>query len=151
MANSLDALIADLKRFDGRKEVVKQLRAEIRKPVPVVRKAIRARALATLPKGGGLNKWVAATRISAQIKLSGRSAGVRLKGGRNSTGGRSDIRSIDRGRLRAPTYGHRGRKAWHTQKVTPGFFTKPTTETDEWRKAALAAVDKALDTIRRGR
>lgn len=151
MASSLDALIRDLRKFDGRKEVVKALRKEIRKPVPKVRKAIRKRARTTLPKAGGLNKWVASTRITAQIKLSGRSAGVRLKGGRNSTGARSDIRAIDRGRVRAPTYGKRNPNSWHTVKVTPGFFTTPAAETDEWRKAALKAVDQALDTIRRGR
>lgn len=150
MPNSLDALIRDLKKFDDSREVVRQLRKEIRKPVPVVRKAIRRRALTTLPKGGGLNKWVAATRITAQVKLSGRSAGVRLRGGRNSTGSRSDIRAIDRGRVRAPTYGRRNPNSWHTVKVPAGFFTRPTTETDEWRKSTLAAVDKALDTIRRG-
>ena len=151
MASSLDNLIRDLRKFDDRKEVVKQLRQEIRKPVPAVRKAIKARALETMPKAGGLNVWVSKTRMTVQIKLSGRAAGVRLKGGRNSTGGRSDIRAIDRGRLRAPSWGHRGKGAWHTQEVKAGFFTEPTTATKPWRDACVQAVDKALDVIRRGR
>lgn len=150
-SQSLDALIRDLRKFEDRKEVVKQLRKEIREPVPLVRKAIRGRALATLPHRGGLNAWVAKVRINVAIKLSGRSAGVRIRGGRNSTGGRTDTKAIDRGRVRAPSWGHRGRKAWHTVVVASGFFTKPATETDDWRNACVRAVDKALDVIRRGR
>jgi hypothetical protein len=150
MSSSLDALIRDLRTFEDRKEVVKQLRTEIRKPVPAVRKAIKARALDILPKAGGLGAWVSKTRMTVQIKLSGRSAGVRLKGGRNSSGGRSDIRAIDRGRVRAPSWGHRGKGAWHTQEVKAGFFTEPTTETKPWRDACVRAVDQALEVIRRG-
>lgn len=151
-SSSLDSLIRDLRTFVDRKEVVKQLRTEIRKPVPEVRKLIKARALATLPRGGGLNVWVSKTRITVQIKLSGRAAGVRLKGGRNSKGGgRTDTRAIDSGRVRAPSWGHRGKGAWHNQSVESGFFTKPTVATGPWRDSCVRAADKALDTIRRGR
>lgn len=150
-SNSLDALIRDLRTFVDRKPVIKELRTEIRKPVPAVRKEIKARALETLPKGGGLAVWVSKVRMTVQIQLSGRSAGVRLKGGRNSAGGRSDIRAIDRGRVRAPSWGHRGKGAWHTQTVKAGFFTEPTVSTPLWREACIRAVDKALDVIRRGR
>jgi hypothetical protein len=150
-SSSLDSLIRDLRKFDDRKEVVRQLRTEIRKPVPEVRKLIKARALATLPKGGGLNAWVSKIRITVQIKLEGRAAGVRLKGGRNSSGGRSDTKAIDSGKVRAPSWGHRGKGAWHNQSVTAGFFTKPTTATGPWRDACVRAADQALDVIRRGR
>jgi hypothetical protein len=148
---SLDDLIRDLRKFEGRKEVVKQLRKEIRKPVPAVRRVIKRRARTTLPKSGRLNKWAASTRITVKIKLAGRAAGVQLKGGRNSTGGRSDIKRLDKGRLRHPSWGRRGRGQWHTQDVMPGFFTSPATEIDQWRDAALKAVDEALEVIRRGR
>jgi hypothetical protein len=148
---SLDDLIRDLRKFEDRKTVVRELRREIRKPVPAVRREIRQRALDWLPRRGGLNRWVSRISITAKVRLSGRSAGIQLKGGRNSAGARADIRAIDRGKVRAPTYGHRGRRAWHNQTVPDGFFSHPATSTPAWRAACLAAVDKALATIRRGR
>lgn len=144
MSESLARLVADLRRFEGRKVVLAELRREIRKPVPAVRKAIRVRAVATLPHRGGLGTWVSRSSITVQVKTSGRSAGVRLKGGRNSKGGRSDIRAIDRGRLRARSW-RSGR--WHTQNVAPGFFTQPASAVDQWRDACVTAVDKALRSI----
>jgi hypothetical protein len=150
MAGSLAELVRDLKGFEARKEVTRQLRKELRAPIPGVRAAIRRRALATMPRRGGLNRWVAQVRVTAAVKFSGRSAGVRLKGGRNSTGGRSDIRAIDRGRVRAPSWGRRSRGAWHNQTVPAGFFTGPATEVDQWRDACVKAVDNALETISRG-
>jgi hypothetical protein len=147
---SLDDLIRDLRKFEGRREVVKQLRKEIRKPVPAVRRSIKQSALDTLPHRNGLNVWVSKTKVTAAIKLSGRSAGVKLKGGRNSLSKRSDIRRIDKGKVRAPSWGRRGPAAWHTQTVRAGFFTEPASNSHEWRKAALKAVDEALNTLRRG-
>jgi hypothetical protein len=150
VAGSLDQLVRDIRGFEGRREVLKALRARIRKPVPEIRKAIKARALDTLPGRGGLNVWVAAIRIGTTIKLSGRAAGVRLRGGRNSTGGRSDVKRIDRGRVRAPSWGRRTRGSWHTQTVPAGFFTKPAADVGPWRAECVAAVDEALEVIRRG-
>jgi hypothetical protein len=148
--DSIDRLLRDLQGFERRREVVKALRKEIRKPVPDVRKAIRRRALASLPKRGGLNRWAAKSRITAQVRVTARSMRVGLKAGRNSTGGRSDIRRMDKGRVRAPSWGHRGRGDWHTQRVTAGFVTEPSAERRQWRGAILDAVDSALATIRRG-
>jgi hypothetical protein len=148
---TLDQLIVDLRRFEARKDVVKELRKEIRKPVPAVRKAIKKRARATLPKSGGLNRWVASTRITAQVKLSGSAAGVRLRGARKSLKGKSDVNAINRGRVRHPSWGRRGRGQWHVQRVEPGFFTKPSAETDEWRKACVRALNQATEVVRRGR
>lgn len=148
---SLDDLIRDLKSFEDRKVLTKELRKEIRKPVPEVRKMIRRRALVIMPQRGGLNVYVSETKITAQVKLSGRSAGVRLKGGRNnSTGKKSDMRRIDQGKIRHPSWGRRGPGQWHTQTVPVGFFTGPAGEVETWRQAVLDAVDKSLVVIRRG-
>lgn len=146
----LDDLVRDLRRFDRRKAVTKALREKIRQPVPEVRRSIKARALATLPRRGGLNVWVSRTRVSAVIKLAGRSAGVTLKGSRKSLNDKSDLRRLDRGMVRAPSWGRRGSGDWHTQRVTPGFFTEPSTQTQAWRDACVAAVDEALEEIARG-
>jgi hypothetical protein len=148
---SIPDLVRDLRGFTGRRVLVRELRAEIRKPVDPIRLRIRAAALALLPHRGGLGVWVASSRITAQIRLSGRSAGVTLKGGRNSARGRSDIRAIDAGRVRAPSWGRRGPGAWHTQSVVPDFFSGPAGyDAGGWARAIDIAVDHALDTIRRG-
>ncbi len=155
---TFDELIRDLRKFDQRKDVVRALRKEIRKPVPKMRKSIRRRALDILPSAGGLNAWVAKARVGVTIKLSGRSAGVQLRGHRTAgaAGRRSaDTRAIDRGRVRAPAWGRKGAGQWHVQRVEDGYFSKAATDENRhfraWVDATKAAVDQALDTIRKGR
>lgn len=148
--NDLDALIRDVRTFQASQALLKQMRANIRRPVPKVRRAVKARAVATLPQRGGLGRWVASSRVTAQIRLSGRAAGVRLKAGRNSQGGRSDVNRIDQGKVRAPSWGRRTAAAWHSQTVTPGWFTKPATEIDQWREIAEQAITDAVGVIRGG-
>lgn len=150
MDGTLDELIRDLRTFEDRREVTREVRAELRTPVRTVRKAIRARAMVTLPTRGGLNRWVAQVQVSALVRVSGRSAKVTLQARRDSLNGRTDVAAIDRGRLRAPSWGRRGPGDWHNQRVPAGFFTKPATETDAWHEACVRAVDNAFDTIRRG-
>jgi hypothetical protein len=150
MAVSVDQLVRELRSFDGRREVVKAVGRGVRKGAPAVRKAIRAKALEILPSGGGLGKWVAQSRVTVQVRLSGRKAGVKLKGGRNSAGQRSDIKAIDNGRVRAPSWGRRGKGAWHVQAVPEGFFTETAAQATEWHDEVEAAVDEALNQIRRG-
>lgn len=142
---------AEIKGFDGRREVVKAIRKAIREPVPMIRKDIKGRALASLPRSGGLAAWVAASKVSASVKIKSRTVGLLLKGGRNSAGGRSDIKAIDRGRVRAPSWGRKGPGAWHTQTVTEGFFSLPASyRGPEVERVTTLAVDRAFDTIRRG-
>lgn len=146
--NELHQLARALKGFDTRGEIVKALRTEMRKPVPEVRKAIKAKAIATLPAAGGLNVWVSQIKITASVTLRGRAVGVRLRGGRRSDGGVTDVAAIDRGRLRHPSWGRRGRGQWHTQAVPPKFFTGPAgAAAPEWRAAAQTAVSKALEEV----
>lgn len=128
---------------DGR-TIPNQMAKEIRQAVPPIRKAVKANALAYLPSGGGLNVWVAKAGVRASIRRGPRSAGVSLVSGRNSQKKRSDIRAIDRGRVRAPTYGNR--KSWHLQTVKAGFFTDAVTGEgfEEFRAATIRAIDKAV-------
>lgn len=150
MAGTLDDLVRDLRKFEGKKEITRALRKRIREPLPAVRKAVKARALATLPQRGGLNRWVARTRVSAVIKLAGRAAGVRLKGSRANTKGKADLRRLDAGKVRHPSWGRRGATQWHTQSVPAQFFSGPATEVTQWRDACIEAVDDALKVIRNG-
>lgn len=150
-AESLRALARDLRGVEQRKEILMGLRKELRKPVPTVRKAIKATALARLPKAGGLNRWVAGTRVTASVRVSGGStAGVTMKGGRNSSGSRSDIRALDGGQVRAPSWGRRGKAAWHVQAVPAGFFSDTVADhSQEWQKATLDAVEKVVSGLAR--
>lgn len=147
---TLDDLIRDLRKFEGRREVTSQLRKEIRRPIPSVRAAVKRRALDVLPRGGGLNVWVSRTKVTAKIRLAGRAAGVQLKGSRKSAKDKSDLRRLDAGKVRHPSWGRRGGDQWHSQAVTPGFFTKPSAEVDQWRAAVERALDNAVEVIRRG-
>jgi hypothetical protein len=141
---------AELKAFDGRREVVKALRRAIREPVPAIRAAVSASALSTLPRRGGLGAWVAASKLSASVKVTGRIVGLLIKGGRSkSTGGRADVRAIDRGRVRHPSWGRRWEGQWHTQLVRPGYFTDAAAESaDVVERTTTDAVDRAFDQIR---
>lgn len=150
MATSVERLIAELRMFDARREIVNACARGIRKAVAPARRAIKNTARETMPQRGKLNVWVSRISILAQVRLTGRRAGVKLKGGRNSLGGRSDVAAIDRGRVRAPSWGHRNANSWHTVTVTPGFFTKTAAELPDWRENVDAEADQALEKLRRG-
>jgi hypothetical protein len=151
----IQTLVASLHAYSRGDAMLKELRAELRQPVPAVRRRIKGVALSTLPASGGLNAWVAATKITASVTLTGRRVVVRLRGGRSSVsnlrggskGGQSDIRAIDRGRVRHPSWGRRYRGQWFTQTVPEGFFTKTSAEAPEWGPAIDRAAAKALEGI----
>lgn len=148
--SDIDDLLRDLRDFEQRRVVLAQLRKRIRQPLPAVRRAVRARAIETLPRRGGLGRWVARARVSADLRTTGRSAGLTLRGSRKSLRDASDLRRIDAGRVRAPAWGRRGPGQWHTQAVRPGWFTEPAGEVDQWLDAVDDAVLDAALVIARG-
>lgn len=130
---------------DG-KTIIKEMRSEIRSAVPPFRVAVRRNALTTLPSSGGLNVWTSKTRIRAAIKTGFRTASIKLVGAKSSRGKKHDIRSLDRGRLRAPLFGNR--RFWHQQAVRPGFFSDASSEAVEaFRDATIKAIDKAVSKV----
>ena len=142
-------LAKELRNLDDRRAILSEVRRGILKPVPKIREAIKGKALATMPKRHGLNEWVAAARFAAHITMKARSLSVRMHGSRKSRYRQSDINAIDRGRVRAPSWGRRGPDMWHVQTVQPGFATK-TVMVDhfaEWRDAVDDAVHSALRRI----
>jgi hypothetical protein len=147
---TIEDLVRDLRGFDANAEVAKALKKELAKPVPSVVEEIRVHAEAILPGGNGLGEWVAESNITGVVKLSGRTASVKLRASRNSLGGKSDLKAIDRGRVMAPSWGRRKRGQWHLQLVVPGWFTDAPADTREWVAAIDRGVDEALDVIRRG-
>lgn len=150
MAVSFDEFRRELRAFEGRKAVLKELRAELRKPLPQLRKDVRAHAVSILPTSGGLGAWVAKSTITLSVRDRGRAAGVRIKGSRRSGKGKADLTRIDAGRVRHPSWGRKGAGQWHTQTVPTGFFTEPVGDVEQWRTAADTALERAFDQIRRG-
>jgi hypothetical protein len=74
---------------------------------------VLAAGAARLPKGGGLSARVAASRIGVQSSTLRATASFKSDRG-------YDLRAMNRGRLRHPTYGH---TPWVTQEIEPGVFT----------------------------
>lgn len=143
----INTLVRSLRNFERGDVLIKAVRVELRKPVPIVRKRIKATAIATLPASGGLGAWVAQTKITASVTLQAKAVTIRLRGGRRSKGSQSDIRAIDRGRVRAPSWGRRSRGSWHTQMVEPGFFTKTANDAPEWGVAIDRGIEVALGEL----
>jgi hypothetical protein len=144
VAVSAEQLARELRAFSDRRKVVQALRRGLtRQARPLVVK-IRAHAADVLPSGGGLNQWVARARIGVKISYAARTAGIRLRGGRKSVSDRSDLAAIDRGQVRHPSWGRRAAGAWHTQSVTPGWWSDPT---EAHGAAFVAAVDTEVDAV----
>jgi hypothetical protein len=143
---SWEIVYAEIKAFDDRRAVVAAMRKGIRQPVPTLRKAIKNRARQSMPKRGGLNRWLASARVNATIKVGSRGVTMKLVGSKRG----HDTKSIDAGRVRAPSWGRRGPGQWHTQTVPRDFFRGPAAAgTDHVIDAIDGAVDQALDTLRR--
>jgi hypothetical protein len=106
-----------------RRELLAGLRAGVRPVIP----ALQAAARADLPKGGGLNEWVAASKFSVRNRLSPFTAGVQIvnqsKTGTSRRGGSGSVQfGSDRGVVRHPVFGHKDRR-WTETKVRGGWFT----------------------------
>lgn len=100
--------------------------------------AAEAGALERLPKRGGLNVWVAESKITTRTRGNGRNPGVRLVAKRPKSKGTTDLNRIDQGRLRHPVYGNR--RVWALQSVRPGWFTNSITDHAEQARREMVAV-----------
>lgn len=148
VAVSFEQFAAELKAFSGRGEIINEIRKDMRKPLPELRKKVRAAAIAMLPARGGLGRWVAAAKFSVRFRDSGRSAGISVKVSRKTEKDRAALDPLDTaGRVRHPLYGNR--RHWYPQQVAALFFTGPWEQMD-WVGRADRAMDRALDKIRRG-
>lgn len=148
VSRDIALVTAEVKRFGSGTILVQAMTREIRaegKPLVV---AIKASSVNTLPARGGLGTWVSKAGYRISIRRSGRSAGVSIVGSRRSKGGRSDLKAINRGRVRHPSWGRRGRGQWHNQSVRPGFFDRPVTEhQNKFREAIIRAVETAKQKV----
>ncbi len=106
-----------------RRELLAGLRGAVRPIIPELQAAARA----DLPKGGGLNEWVAASKFTVRNRLSPFTAGVQIvnqsKTGTSRRGGGGSVQfGSDRGVVRHPVFGHKDRR-WSETKVHGGWFT----------------------------
>jgi hypothetical protein len=147
---SAEQLAAELRAFDGRRQVVQAMRRGLTRSAAPAIERVRAHALAILPQTGGLAAWVAKARIGFRISYGARTAGVRLRGGRKSLTDRSDLQGIDAGKVRRPSWGRRHAGQWHTQSVAPGWWSTPLGDDEQFVDAVDAEVDRVLEQIRRG-
>jgi hypothetical protein len=145
-AEQLRALGRDLKAAgsDGeglRRELLAGMRALGK---PLVDKA-RQSAIETLPKSGGLNQWVADSKISVRNNLTG-SGGANTRVGLKivSIKGVHSMVGIDNGHLRHPVYNNR--KNWVSQSVPEGWFSKPLAEA---QPEVLAMLSVTMNVISR--
>jgi hypothetical protein len=93
-------------------------------------------ALATLPNAGGLNERVARSDITWRARRQSGGVSVRFTVQRNAV---RDPASINRGRVKHPTYGHR---PYPIQLVKPGWFSIPM---KAGRPAVRAVITQALE------
>lgn len=108
-------------KASGDKNLERQLGQAMRRASKPYPRAARRGALQILPHRGGLDERVAASRFSVRVRTGGKGAGLTVTGvGKR---GNNLSRMDQQGIVRHPTYGDR--KAWVTQKITPGWFTKP--------------------------
>lgn len=150
MAIDLDTLIGRFRRFNAG-AVPRAVRAELDEPLPIIRERVRASALGKLPRSGGLAAWAAAAHLTAQLATFGDTVKARLRVHRTSLHRPSDLRALDRGRVRHPAWGRRGAGDWSVQMVTPKVYSEPITSSPEWRAATVRAADRAAEVIRHGR
>ena len=107
----------------GQKRLWLDLRKQFRTAMKPLTSEIQESARSTLPRRGGLNEWVAASKITASIYTGQRRAGVDLKVSKKGSKRKHDIADLDKGLIRHPVHGNR--KKWAYQSVPRGFASTP--------------------------
>lgn len=142
-AESLAALGKTLRKVEGGNELRKELLRNLRAAGKPTADDIRANLRNGLPKRGGLAKKMGAAKVATRNKLSGDNAGMRIDVKHTD----HDIVSVDKGRLRHPTFGH---GPFVNQKVKPDLVTDAFDDNaPRMREAVLDAMDTVLDQINR--
>lgn len=93
-------------------------------------------ARSDLPKRGGFAEIVATAKISVRRRLGGKNPSLWLIATRAKVGGKIDLRSVNRGRLRHPVRQRKaemaaGRTVWVSQEIPAGFFDDVCTKAGE--------------------
>ena len=97
-----------------------QLFGAIRVAVKPAVEATRLAARETLPKRGGLNRYIAGEKIKVSTRLTGPQVGVRIAAQSGQWNG-------DQSEVRHPVFGRRNKPWTITRVSTPGWFTETLT------------------------
>lgn len=112
---------------------------EIQRSTRGLRAEIQTNALATLPKHGGANLWVANAPVKTIGRLQERNAGVWITQRKRG----HDLLAINRGVLRHPVFGNRN--VWRDTNVEKGYFDKPIERrADEITNRIASAIDRLI-------
>lgn len=112
-----------------RREMVAGLRRAARPLVPDIQAAARAQ----LPKGGGLNEYMAAKRPTVSVRTGPATAGVSIR--YSGKGSHSDT-----GEWRHPVFGHRDRWATTTYDGAVGWYEKGAAQGTPQARTEMEAV-----------
>jgi len=107
-------------KASGDKNLQRELTAAMRRASRPLLRSARQGAIQILPYRGGLAETVAASRFTAQVRANSNGAALQI-----TAVGRYQLSSMDEGHVRHPVYGHR--QTWVSQRIRPGWFTKPLT------------------------
>lgn len=130
------AELARTLREAGEKDLARELTAGVAKALEAAPGAVRESALAILPRAGGLNERVAASKVTTRRSKSS----VRVVASSDY-----DLKAIDRGRVKHPVFRKKGRKdVWVIQIVPAGWFTRPLRAL---APAVAAAIEKAARDV----
>lgn len=121
----------------GQRDLKNELSRSIRASTKETRDEIKKSALNVLPARGGLAKLVSKSSLRTSGDGLGRNPGVRIV-----ASNKHEIAAMNRGRLRHPIFGNRGK--WRTQEVKTGWFSDPI-EKDAPR--VREAIEKAVKDI----
>ena len=128
----------------GDKELRRDLLRGINRALKPAKAAVKAAALRDLPQGGGLNRVIGTSRIGSRTRTGGRNPAVFLTGKKSG----HDLRSIDRGRIRHPTFGHR---PWVNQSVKPGWWSETLAgQVPTIRREVIDVMDDVARRLARG-
>src|SRR5215216_4340171 len=105
-------------------QIAKDITNEMRTGDASIRAAFQAHAMAVLPKRGGLNAWVADSRVSFRPIRGARRGGQHVSVGRNSLIGRSELEGLDAGLVIHPD-NSRHHRGWFSQGVPPNSISEP--------------------------
>lgn len=137
--------VARAVQASGDKALRRQVGIRLRRTAKPMQEAFKAGALGFLPYRGGLAEDVAAgMRFRTKVSL-GATPSMRITA---SLPGH-DLRAMNRGRLRHPTFGHRSGPYWVTQQIRPNWWTDSgLVALPDVRRELLGALDDLIKQLK---
>jgi hypothetical protein len=128
---TVDGSVEDFRALQVRmKASAPELRPKVRKAIVAAtgpaRKAVKDELERVMPKGGGLNEYLAKSKITTAVLTGATTAGVEIRGRSPKDRGRfskSQFRKINQGVVRHPVFGRReNAQDWQDTPVPSGWW-----------------------------